>query len=123
MQAPGQLLVQALTASPAANALLQGRIRPNRLEAGAALPAAVYQLVNQQPAGFCLRGPAGTDEARLQVTLYAASYAGLDALATAVRRALAGTVFVFRSEGDQFDDAGQVGGRRQDYTLTLSPTP
>ncbi|MGO8608866.1 DUF3168 domain-containing protein, partial [Rhizobium johnstonii] len=66
MPAPGQLLVSALTANPATAALLGGRIRPNRLEAGAALPAAVYQLINQQPQGYCLRGATDTDTARLQ---------------------------------------------------------
>lgn len=120
MPAPGQLLVSALTADAAVHALLAGRIRPNRLEAGAQLPAAVYQLINQQPAGFCLRGGTSTDTARLQLTLYAPTYAALDALAGAVRRALRGSAFEFQSEGDQYDDQGQIGGRRQDYLISIS---
>ncbi|MBG8552355.1 DUF3168 domain-containing protein [Hymenobacter guriensis] len=120
--APGELLYAALQANPQTAALLGGRIRPNQLEAGAALPAVVYQLVNQQPSARTRRACTLSDEARLQLTVYAAGYAQMSTVALAVRKALADTSFSFDSEGDQYDEAGQIGGRRQDYTIRI-PSP
>lgn len=121
MLAPGQLLYTTLIGAPATVALLGTRIRPNRLEAGVVLPAATYQLVNRQPLNRTRRPCVLSDEARLQLTLYAASYAELEVLSAAARAALEATGrFRWDSEGDQYDDQGQIGGRRQDYTLSLS---
>ncbi len=123
MPAPGQLLYQLLNDTPETAALLGARIQPNRLSAGTALPAATYQLVNRQPRTRTRRDCVLSDEARLQVNLYAATYADLEALASAVRAALdtTGSPFRYQDEGDQYDEAGQIGGRRQDYSLILTP--
>jgi hypothetical protein len=124
MAAPGQLLYAALTSNPETSALLGTRVMPNRLPAGTTLPAAVYQLVNRQPRARTRRNCVLSDEARLQVTLYAASYAGLEQLASAVRKVLDSPArgFVYDNERDQYDEASQIGGRSQDYILTLPLT-
>ncbi|MCC2547715.1 DUF3168 domain-containing protein [Hymenobacter sp. BT175] len=117
--APGELLFQVLSTSPETAALLGTRIRPNRLEAGMVLPAATYSIVNRQPRAQTRRECTLSDEVRLQINLYAIAYADLDPLADAVRKALQEAGFRWTGEGDQYDDAGQIGGRRQDYTLIL----
>jgi hypothetical protein len=121
---PGQLLFQLLSQTPETAALLGTRIRPNRLEAGTQLPAAVYQLVNNQPER--LMHCALPDTARVQVVIYGTSYAQMEAVALAVRKALDGyrtadgTDIEYDSEGDQYDEDARVGGRRQDYLITTS---
>lgn len=90
-----------LLATSGVSTLLGARVYPDRLPQGATLPAAVYHLISLQEE-VDLAGLTGVGHARVQVDAWAATRLAANALALAIRDALAtsggrgtwGTVYV-----------------------------
>ena len=117
---PGQRLYALLSVAPAVVALTGTRIYPLRLPQESVRPAITYQVVsNAQSAP--LTCPAN-DTPRVQVSLFADTYAGVCALAAAVRAVLhgrhpGGLVVELANEIDQYSDPAACYFRTQDYEL------
>lgn len=116
-----------LLAAPAVQALLAGRVYPVRLAQGAALPAVAYQQIGR-PASAAARGCRLPEAVRVQVSLFARTYAELDALDAAVRAALDGhqdpadgiAAVRYLDGRDQMDDQSLVYYRPTDYRVELT---
>jgi len=120
---PGLLLFALLSQEPAVRALVATRIYPLRAPEGQARPYVLYQLISRVPDGppACRFG----DVARVQLSLFADSYAQVSALAAACRAVLhfaqpAPDVFLeLDNELDHFDDQAVCFFKSQDYLLEL----
>lgn len=78
-----------LTAATAVAALVSSRVYPLRAPDGVAAPFIVYQRISGVR-WRTLSGACGIAQPRIQIDVYAATYAGAKALASAVRVALDG---------------------------------
>lgn len=85
---PGQLIFSLLRQSPAVAALAGARIFPLRVAQGQPRPALVYQVVGDNT--DTLPDCAGNESPRVQVSIFADTYAELCALSRAVKNALHG---------------------------------
>ena len=120
----GPLLHSLLRAAPDVAALVGTRVYPVRLAQGAALPAVAYQQVSA-PAPRRTRGCVLPATPRYQLSLFARTYAELDALDKAVQAALdgyeaPGVAIAYVNGFDQHDDRSEVYFRPTDYTVELS---
>lgn len=79
-----------LLATAGVAALLSTRVYPDQLEQGCAMPAAVIYLISGTDE-TCLAGLVGVAHARIQIDSYATTRIAANALATAIRNALAAT--------------------------------
>lgn len=84
-----QALYALLTADTAVAALVAARVHPGFLPQGATLPAIAQTRISGQDVDT-LAGSNGLAHARIQVSCWAATYAGAAALGDAVRLALHG---------------------------------
>lgn len=84
----GAVIYARLHDNAAIVALVGTRIHPLKAPQGAALPRIVYKVVSGESLGS-FDGPNGQAVYRVQLDLVAATYDGIDALATAVRKRVA----------------------------------
>ena len=123
----GALIYGILSASPAIQTLAGGRVYPMRLPQGTAVPAIAYQLVSRMPQEMT-HGQRIYDHARIQVSIFANTYADMAAVADACRAAIDGyrggeiIACVMDLELDHFEDLYDRYHRTQDYRLNL-PSP
>ena len=113
--------VAALVAN-ASGAALPFRIFPLRIPQGQSRPAITYQLISRVPDGSAACEL--DDVARVQLSLFADTYAEIEALAVAVRRALhrttaQGVYFELGNQIDHHDDTADCYFTSQDYTLEI----
>lgn len=123
----GALIYSILSASPDMQTLTGGRIYPMRLPQGTAVPAVAYQLVSRMP-NEMTHGQRIYDHARIQVSIFANTYAEMSAVGDACRAAIDGyrsadiIAAVMDLELDHFEDLYDRYHRTQDYRLNL-PSP
>lgn len=125
MASAATLLYQLLKADTTVTALVAGRIYPLRLAQGAALPAIAYQKISDPSAGS-LRACALPRVARVQISLFARTYAELDALDEAVQAVLNEhptplATIAYLDGHDLFEDPTEVYFRPTDYRVELAP--
>ena len=124
MASAATLLYQLLKADANVSALVAGRIYPLRLGQGAALPAIAYQKISDPTAGS-LRACELPRVARVQISLFAKSYAELDTLDAAVQAALGLptplATIAYLDGHDLFEDPTEVFFRPTDYRVELAP--
>ena len=112
--------VAALVAN-ASGAALPYRIFPLRIPQGQPRPAITYQLISRVPDD----SPCALDDvARVQLSLFADTYDGIERLANAVRGALhrttaQGVYFELSNQIDHHDDTADCYFTSQDYTLEI----
>ena len=115
---PGQLVFALLSQAARVVALAGTRIYPLRIPQGQPRPAVAFQLISNTNDGI---GPCRLNErARVQVSIYADSYAETCALSGAVRAVLDGyrdgeTTVDFAQQLDHYDDPAACFFRSQDY--------
>ena len=114
-------LAAFLVANAAVNAIVSGRVYPNKLPQTVTLPALTYQRVDTPRVhSHDTSGAAGTAHPRIQFDCWAASYSGAKGLADALRGALNGykgtmgtvnpvTVQSALQEDERFDDFADAG--------------
>jgi len=120
---PGLLLFALLSQAAPVTALVGPRIYPLRAPEGQPRPYVLYQLISRVPDGApaCHFG----DVARVQLSLFADSYAQVSALAAACRAVLhfaqpAPDVFLeLDNEQDHYHDQALCYFKSQDYLLEL----
>ena len=120
--APGALLYSLLTQSAAVTALVDGRVFPLRIEQDTPRPAITYQLISRVPDGTAACEL--DDIARVQLSLFADTYAEVEALASACRPVLhrlttQGVYLELSNEIDHHDDGADCYFRTQDYRLEI----
>ena len=122
------LIYDLLKASPAVQTLAGGRVYPVRIPQATAAPSICYMLVSRMPQE-CMKGQRIYDKARVQVSIFGSDFSTLAAVADGCRLALDGyrakdgtTAIVLEMEHDQFEDAGDLYHRVQDYRMNL-PSP
>ena len=133
MASAATLLYQLLKADATVSALVAGRIYPLRLGQGAALPAIAYQKISDPTAGS-LRACELPRVARVQISLFARTYAELDVLDAAVQTALDEgarkanklpvtplAAIAYLDGHDLFADPTEVYFRPTDYRVELAP--
>lgn len=133
MPSAATLLYQLLTADANVSALVAGRIYPLRLGQGAALPAIAYQKISEPQTGR-IRACALPRVARVQISLFARTYAELDALDAAVQGALDEdtrqlnglpltplATIAYLDGHDLYEDPTDVFFRPTDYRVELLP--
>lgn len=116
----GQLIFSLLSSAPDVVALSGTRIYPLRVPQGKPRPAIAYQLVSNVNDGE--PGCYGDDRPRVQVSLFADTYATLCALSAATRAALDGyrsgaIVVTHVNETDLYDEQAECFHRPQDYEV------
>ena len=114
-------LAAFLVANAAVNAIVSGRVYPNKLPQTVTLPALTYQRVDTPRVhSHDTSGATGTAHPRIQFDCWAASYANAKGLADALRGALNGykgtmgtvnpvTVQSALQEDERFDDFADAG--------------
>ena len=123
----GTLIYALLSQNAPLQALCGGRVFPVRVPQGQLMPAVVYQLISQTPQQYILN-QRSYDVARVQLSIFADSYAQLTPVAAAVRQVLDGyrqddiISVVLDIETDHFEDGADRFHRSQDYRLNL-PSP
>jgi porphobilinogen deaminase len=126
----GTALRAKLQATAGVTGLLSTRVYPDQLEQGCDMPAAVYFVVSGNEEGS-LDGLVGLTHSRIQVDAYATTRAGANALAAAIRTALAsqansrgtwGTVAVSGCSvagGERYDTQAKGDGSDDPYYITM----
>ena len=114
-------LAAFLVANAAVNAIVAGRVYPNKLPQTVTLPALTYQRIDTPRVhSHDTSGATGTAHPRIQFDCWAASYANAKGLADALRGALNGykgtmgsvnpvTVQSALQEDERFDDFADAG--------------
>lgn len=100
-------LAAVLAADPAVAALVGVRIEAMDRLQGGALPAVVYQRVGSVPEAT-IKGDAGLDAVRVQVSCWAATFGGARNLAVAVRAAIVGSPLLRARTVMEMDDRDPV---------------
>lgn len=122
---PTKLVYTTLTTDAALAALVDGRIYPLRIPQNEALPAITYQQASRPNGG--LRGCGQPDRGLVQVSIFAKSYEQVEAISTAVRRALDGYEvgqfsIEYENGRDLHDDTSETYFRADDYRVEV-PAP
>jgi hypothetical protein len=117
---PGEIINALLQADAEVVALLGERVYPLRAPQNTPYPYATYQVVSGQ--GNSLAACDLYDEARVQVSLFAKTYAQIGQLHAACRKALhrqeVGAVYIaFDTYQESFQDNALCFLRTQDYLL------
>ncbi|MDO7888286.1 DUF3168 domain-containing protein [Hymenobacter cheonanensis] len=122
---PGALLFSLLSQAPSVVALLGTRIFPILAPQTTPFPYLTYQVISQN--GNETMGCILEDDARVQLSIFAKTYAEVCTIAAATRAALAGqevgtVLLTFDGNRDQASDPTTCYFRTQDYLLTgLTP--
>lgn len=122
---PGALIFSLLTQAAPVVALLGTRIYPILAPQGTPYPYATYQVISQN--GNETMACVLEDDARVQLSVFAETYAQVCAITGATRAALAGreaqgALLTFDGNRDQPSDPTLCYFRTQDYLLTgLTP--
>ena len=121
-----------LAADGTVSGLVSSRIYPMKLPQGPTMPAITYSRVSG-PRVETITGPSGLAHPRVQVDSWASTYAGVKALATAVRKALdgyRGTIASVRVGGiimdgelDLYEPGVEEYRVTQDYVVWHDETP
>lgn len=113
---PAKLVYDTLKANPELMQLVGGRVYPLRVAQTAALPALAYQQVSDTERR--LRGCNLPDSGLVQVTVYAKSYAEIEAVSRAIRLALAANEAIeYDNSRDLHDDVAGTYYRPLDFRV------
>jgi len=117
-----ELIYSLLTDDVAVSAIVGARVYPLRVPQNTARPAIAYQLISRT--GESCSGGYLPEVSRIQVSLFAATYAQVSALDDAVRGALQGyrdgtTRIDFDGARDDYDESADGYFRPVDYRVRV----
>lgn len=115
----GATLYSLLSGNAGVAALVGTRIYPQVRPQADPLPALVYTVVDDIPAGSLAGWTSGLSNARVQIDAYAKGYIAAETLADAVRTALA-TSTLPMSRRDGYEDETQLYRVSQDFSMWVS---